>query len=112
MTISKWENLAALVRLALAEDLGSGDWSTDWTVDSGTLGRATIVAKADVVIAGVEAAAAVFEAVGYDPERYTGFAFGMGIDRITKLKYGIEDLRLFWENDVRFLSQFASEGWS
>jgi phenylalanyl-tRNA synthetase alpha chain len=53
---------------------------------------------------------AVFEAVGYEPDRYTGFAFGMGIDRITKLKYGIDDLRLFWENDLRFLSQFRRDG--
>ena len=57
------EDLGALVRLALAEDVGPGDWSTDWIVDSGHSGRAAIVAKADVVIAGVDAAAAVFEAV-------------------------------------------------
>ena len=62
-TLSPLENLGALVRLALAEDVGPGDWSTDWTVNSGRPGRATIVAKADVVIAGVEAAVAVFEAV-------------------------------------------------
>ena len=43
---------------------------------------------------------------GIDPEEYTGFAFGMGIERITMLRYGIRDLRLFTENDVRFLSQF------
>jgi len=49
----------------------------------------------------------VFKAVGYDPETVTGFAFGMGIERITMLKYGIGDLRMFFENDVRFLSQFA-----
>ncbi len=48
----------------------------------------------------------VFEMVGYDPEKYTGFAFGMGIERITMLKYGIDDLRLFFENDKRFLEQF------
>ncbi len=53
---------------------------------------------------------AVFEAVGYDPARVSGFAFGMGIDRITKLKYGIDDLRLFWENDLRFLEQFRAAG--
>jgi phenylalanyl-tRNA synthetase alpha chain len=52
---------------------------------------------------------AVFRAVGYDPSQVSGFAFGMGIDRITKLKYGIEDLRLFWENDLRFLGQFRNE---
>jgi phenylalanyl-tRNA synthetase alpha chain len=49
---------------------------------------------------------AVFEAVGYDPERYTGFAFGMGIERVALLKWGIEDIRLFYENDLRFLEQF------
>lgn len=48
----------------------------------------------------------VFEAVGYDPSRYTGFAFGMGVERIAMLLYGIEDIRLFFENDVRFLKQF------
>ena len=48
----------------------------------------------------------VFEIAGYDPERYTGFAFGMGIERITMLKYGINDIRLFLENDKRFLEQF------
>ncbi|RJR41920.1 MAG: phenylalanine--tRNA ligase subunit alpha [Deltaproteobacteria bacterium] len=49
---------------------------------------------------------AVFEAVGYDPEVYTGFAFGLGIERIAMLKYGIDDIRLFFENDLRFLRQF------
>jgi phenylalanyl-tRNA synthetase alpha chain len=49
---------------------------------------------------------AVFEAVGYDPERYTGFAFGIGIERIAILKYQVEDIRLFYENDLRFLEQF------
>ncbi len=49
---------------------------------------------------------AVFEAVGYDPERYSGFAFGMGIERVALLKWGVEDIRLFYENDLRFLEQF------
>jgi phenylalanyl-tRNA synthetase alpha chain len=49
---------------------------------------------------------AVFESVGYDPDRYTGFAFGMGIERIAILKYGVDDIRLFYENDLRFLEQF------
>ena len=49
---------------------------------------------------------AVFEAVGYDPDKYTGFAFGMGIERIALLKWGVEDIRLFYENDLRFLEQF------
>ncbi|MBM4145399.1 MAG: phenylalanine--tRNA ligase subunit alpha, partial [Nitrospira sp.] len=48
----------------------------------------------------------VFEMVGYDPEAYTGFAFGMGVERITMLKYSIDDIRLFFENDLRFLKQF------
>lgn len=48
----------------------------------------------------------VFKAVHYDAEKYTGFAFGMGVERITMLKYGINDIRLFYENDLRFLSQF------
>jgi phenylalanyl-tRNA synthetase alpha chain len=49
---------------------------------------------------------AVFEAVGYDPERYTGFAWGVGIERIAILRYRVEDIRLFYENDLRFLEQF------
>jgi phenylalanyl-tRNA synthetase alpha chain len=49
---------------------------------------------------------AVFEAVGYDAERYTGFAFGMGIERVALLKWGVEDIRLLYENDLRFLEQF------
>jgi len=48
----------------------------------------------------------VFEFVGYDPDVYTGFAFGMGVERITMLKYSIDDIRLFFENDLRFLKQF------
>lgn len=48
----------------------------------------------------------VFKAVGYDPEKYTGYAFGMGIDRIAMLKFGIDNIRLFYENDLRFLEQF------
>jgi len=50
---------------------------------------------------------AVFEQVNYDPERWTGFAFGLGIDRIAMLRYGVHDIRLFFENDLRFLSQFV-----
>jgi len=48
----------------------------------------------------------VLEMVGYDPEKYSGFAFGMGAERIAMLKYGINDIRLFFENDLRFLKQF------
>ena len=50
---------------------------------------------------------AVFEAVGYDPERYTGFAFGMGPARIAMQRYAIPDIRLLYESDVRFLEQFG-----
>ena len=48
----------------------------------------------------------VFRSVGYDPDTYTGFAFGAGIERIAMLKYGIDDIRLFFDNDLRFLRQF------
>lgn len=48
----------------------------------------------------------VFKMVGYDPEEYSGFAFGLGVERIAMLKYGINDIRLYYENDLRFLSQF------
>lgn len=48
----------------------------------------------------------VFENVGYDPEVWTGWAFGFGIERIAMIRYGINDIRLFYENDVRFLRQF------
>jgi phenylalanyl-tRNA synthetase alpha chain len=44
--------------------------------------------------------------VGYDTEKVSGFAFGMGIERIAMLKFGVNDIRLFFENDVRFLNQF------
>jgi phenylalanyl-tRNA synthetase alpha chain len=48
----------------------------------------------------------LYSFVKYDPERFTGFAFGMGVERISMLKYGINDLRLFFENDLRFIKQF------
>jgi phenylalanyl-tRNA synthetase alpha chain len=48
----------------------------------------------------------VLKNVGYDNKKYSGFAFGMGIERIAMLKYGINDIRLFCENDLRFLKQF------
>ncbi|MFO7767212.1 MAG: phenylalanine--tRNA ligase subunit alpha [Pelovirga sp.] len=50
---------------------------------------------------------AVFDAVNYDDRQYSGFAFGMGLERIAMLKYGVNDLRLFFENDIRFLKQFS-----
>ncbi len=50
----------------------------------------------------------VLEACGIDAKKYTGFAFGMGVERISMLKYGVRDLRLYFENDLRFLSQFES----
>ena len=48
----------------------------------------------------------VLEGVGYDPSVYTGFAFGLGSERVAMLKYGINDIRLFYSNDLRFLRQF------
>jgi phenylalanyl-tRNA synthetase alpha chain len=48
----------------------------------------------------------VFKNVGYDPEEFTGFAFGLGLERIAMLKFGISDIRLFFESDMRFLEQF------
>ena len=48
----------------------------------------------------------VFEYVKYDNERYTGYAFGMGVERLAMLLYEVHDIRLFYENDVRFLKQF------
>jgi phenylalanyl-tRNA synthetase alpha chain len=49
----------------------------------------------------------VLRACRIDPERYTGFAFGMGVERFAMLRYGVSDLRQFFENDLRFLKQFA-----
>jgi phenylalanyl-tRNA synthetase alpha chain len=48
----------------------------------------------------------VLDNVGYDPDRYTGFAFGMGVERVALLAYGVPDMRLFYEGDVRILEQF------
>jgi phenylalanyl-tRNA synthetase alpha chain len=50
----------------------------------------------------------VFKATGIDSERYTGYAFGMGIERLAMLRYGVNDLRLFFESDLRFLRQFGA----
>ena len=50
---------------------------------------------------------AVIRNYGLDPERHVGFAFGSGLERLTMLRYGIDDLRLFFEGDLRFLRQFA-----
>ena len=47
---------------------------------------------------------------GIDTEKYTGFAFGMGVERVAMLKYGIDDIRLFYENDMRFIEQFKQGG--
>jgi phenylalanyl-tRNA synthetase alpha chain len=48
----------------------------------------------------------VFKAVNIDPEEFTGYAFGVGIERITMMKYGIKDIRTLYQNDIRFLEQF------
>jgi phenylalanyl-tRNA synthetase alpha chain len=49
----------------------------------------------------------VFSYVNIDSDKYTGFAFGMGVERLAMLRYGVNDLRLFFENDIKFLSQFS-----
>jgi len=49
----------------------------------------------------------VFRHVGVDSEKYTGLAFGLGVERLAMLRYGVNDLRLFFENDMRFLKQFG-----
>jgi len=48
----------------------------------------------------------VLETVGYDPEKVSGFAFGLGVERFAMRRFGVRDIRLFYENDVRFLRQF------
>jgi len=53
---------------------------------------------------------AVFTSVGYDPEKYSGFAFGMGLERMAMIRYGIDDVRLFLDNDLRFTRQFSARG--
>ena len=53
---------------------------------------------------------AVFTSVGYDPEKYSGFAFGMGLQRMAMIRYGIDDVRLFLDNDLRFTRQFSARG--
>jgi phenylalanyl-tRNA synthetase alpha chain len=52
----------------------------------------------------------VLRGVGVDPEKFTGYAFGLGVERIAMVRHGIPDLRLLYENDVRFLKQFAAHG--
>jgi len=52
----------------------------------------------------------VLQNCGYDPERYTGFAFGGGYDRLAMIRFGIPDIRMLWDSDVRFLEQFQSRG--
>jgi phenylalanyl-tRNA synthetase alpha chain len=49
----------------------------------------------------------VFEAVGYDPARFSGFAFGMGVERLAMVRHGINNIRHFIDNDLRFLRQFS-----
>ena len=49
----------------------------------------------------------LYKFVNYDPERYTGFAFGGGVERYTQLKYNVNDLQLYFQNDMRFLEQFS-----
>jgi phenylalanyl-tRNA synthetase alpha chain len=51
----------------------------------------------------------VLREAGIDPERYSGYAFGMGVERLAMLRYGVNDLRMFFDNDLRFLQQFHTE---
>ena len=51
----------------------------------------------------------VLKMAGFDPEEYSGFAFGMGVERIAMLKYGVSDIRSFYTNDIRFLQQFNND---
>ena len=66
------------------------DWNNDWIE---ILGAGMVHPK-------------VLESVGYDPEKYSGFAFGVGVERIAMIRHGINDIRHFYGNDMRFLSQF------
>jgi nicotinate-nucleotide pyrophosphorylase (carboxylating) len=75
--LSPRETIEALIRMALAEDIGAGDWSTAWTVEAHRPGRATVVAKAHLIVAGVEPAAAVFAAL--DPEIDIGVVRSDGV---------------------------------
>jgi phenylalanyl-tRNA synthetase alpha chain len=75
-----------------------------WACD-GAGARCASAAVAEILGCGM-VHPAVFEAVGYDPERYTGFAWGIGIERVAILRYQVDDIRLFFENDLRFLEQF------
>jgi len=74
-------------------------------VISGYTGGRTVNPTYEQVSAGGSGHVEAVQVV-YDPEQVTGFAFGLGIDRIALLRYGLDDLRLFYDNDLRFLSQF------
>ena len=65
-----------------------------------------VLGEAEVSFQQVKEDPNVLRSVGIDPEKYSGFAFGMGVERLTMLRYGVNDLRAFFENDLRFLKQF------
>ncbi len=75
------------------------------TTSSGTCGKCKGAGWIELFGAGM-VDPAVYGFVGYDPKKVTGFAFGIGIDRLAMLKYGIDDIQAFFQNDVRFLKQF------
>ena len=76
--------------------------SIDWLRDYVDVGVSVEELAERLTMAGLE----VEEIERIDPERYTGYAFGMGVDRIAMLRYGIDDIRILYENDLRFLRQF------
>jgi phenylalanyl-tRNA synthetase alpha chain len=80
-------------------------WSRNESPGSNSSGKDGEVSYLEIAGAGV-VHPDVLRNVGIDPEKYSGFAFGMGLDRLAMLKYGVNDLRLFFENDMKFLAQF------
>ena len=80
-------------------------WSRNEPAESRKHGADGAIAYLEIAGAGV-VHPDVLRNGGIDPQKYSGFAFGMGLDRLAMLKYGVDDLRLFFENDLKFLAQF------
>ena len=83
------------------------NWTSAASAATATAARCASAPAGSRFLAAAWSIPTVFEFVGYDPDAVTGFAFGMGIERVALLKWGIEDIRLFYENDLRFLEQFG-----
>ena len=75
-------------------------------VESALLARCSAVAREATQTAQDQKEANVFQLAGYDPEKVTGYAFGMGIERLAMILFGIDDIRRLYENDARYLAQF------